>query len=269
MIRSLYTAATGMEAQQLYMDTISNNLANVNTNSFKREKVQFQDLMYQTLREPGVRNVEGSLSPAGIEVGLGVKPGATERLFDQGSLTQTGNSMDTAIKGDGFYQIAMPDGSISYTRDGQFVPSNDGTLQTTDGFPVYPQLTIPSGASSITIGADGQVTATMPGQTNSTVLGKIELARFVNPSGLKAMGSNLYSTTDASGAPIVSDPGVDGMGTVLQGYTEASNVQIVDEMVGMISAQRAYEIVSKAITVSDSMMQVTNAMKAEQNEQYT
>ncbi|MGB7570024.1 MAG: flagellar basal-body rod protein FlgG [Chitinivibrionales bacterium] len=261
MVRSMYSAATGMEAQQLYMDTISNNLANVNTTGFKRSKMEFQDLMYQTLKEPGVTNSEGIMAPSGIEVGLGVKPAATQRLFDQGSLNQTGNSLDVAIQGDGFFQINMPDGTIAYTRDGSFKLTSDGTVVNSSGYPLTPQITIPEGAQQLGISADGKVSAVLPGKSTTSDIGQIELARFVNPAGLTGLGQNLYSISDASGQPILETPGQNSMGTLSQGYTEASNVQVVEEMVNMITAQRAYEIVSKAITVSDEMLQVTNNLK--------
>jgi flagellar basal-body rod protein FlgG len=260
MIRSLYTAATGMEAQQLYMDTISNNLSNVNTNGFKRTKVEFQDLMYQTIREPGVRNPEGGMAPAGIEVGLGVKPGATHRIFEQGSLNQTGNPLDIAIQGDGFFQVQLPDGTIAYSRDGQFKLSADGTIVNSEGFPVFPLTAIPEG-SRMEINAEGIITALLPGEEFATEIGQIELARFINPAGLKSMGGNLFSVTDASGQPIIALPGEEGAGMLMQGYAEASNVQIVEEMVNMISAQRAFEIVSKSIQVSEEMLQVANNLK--------
>jgi flagellar basal-body rod protein FlgG len=261
MIRSLYTGATGMEAQQLYMDTISHNLANVNTNSYKRSKIEFQDLLYQTLKEPGTRNFEGGMAPAGIEVGLGVKPAATQRIFQQGSLTQSENSMDIAISGDGFYQLAMPDGTTTYTRDGSFKLTSDGTVVTSGGLPLYPQINIPQGAQDFQAEKTGRVTVMMPGESDRTEIGQLELARFVNPAGLKALGDNLYAASEASGEPVVEDPGSNGMGTLEQGYSEASNVQIVQEMVNMITAQRAYEIVSKTITVSEEMMQIANNLK--------
>jgi len=261
MIRCMMTAATGMEAQQLYMDTISNNLANVNTVGFKRSKVEFQDLMYQTLREPGVKNFEGSMAPAGIETGLGVKPAATTRIFEQGSPTQTGNDMDWAIQGEGLFQITMPDGSTAYTRDGSFKLSSDGTIVNSSGFMLSPQITIPEGASNLHIGADGKVSCILPGEQNSSEIGQIELVRFTNPSGLRSLGQNLYVETDASGEPVISVPGEEGTGTIMQGYTEASNVQVVEEMVNMISAQRAFEIISKSITAAEDMLQVANNLK--------
>lgn len=248
MIRSLYTASTGMQAQQLYMDTISNNLANVNTNGYKRSRVEFQDLVYESLKEPGSTNQEGSVAPVGVEVGLGVKPGATQKDFEQGSLAQTGNNMDVAIQGDGFFQVSLPDGTFAYTRDGAFKLTSDGTFVTSSGYPLSPQITVPSGAQNLTIdSATGKVSVTMPGEQTSTQIGQIELARFVNAAGLKSVGGNLLTETDATGQPIVGTPGEDGFKntTLLQQNLEASNVQVVSEMVNMISAERAYEIVSK------------------------
>lgn len=257
----MMTAATGMEAQQLYMDTISNNLSNVNTVGFKRTKIEFQDLMYQTLREPGVRNFEGSMAPAGIAAGLGVRPAATQVIFEQGSLVQTGNSLDWAVQGEGFFQVTLPDGSTAYTRDGSFQLSNDGSIVTSSGFFVSPQITVPENSSELTISENGIVSVILPGETEQTEIGQIELARFINPSGLRSLGGNLYAESDASGAPIISFPTEEGTGSILSQYTEASNVQIVNEMVNMISAQRAYEIISKAIQVGEDMMQVVNNLK--------
>ena len=261
MIRCMMTAATGMEAQQLYMDTISNNLSKVNTVGFKRSKIEFQDLMYQTLREPGVRNFEGAMAPAGIETGLGVKPAATQRIFEQGQLNRTENDLDWAIQGEGLYQITLPDGGIGYTRDGSFKLSNDGTIVNSTGFMLYPQVTIPESASELIVSPDGRISVTLPGEDKSTDIGQVELARFINPSGLRALGGNVYVASDASGDPLVSLPAEDGAGTVSQLYSESSNVQIVEEMVNMISAQRAFEIISKSIQVSEEMMQVANNLK--------
>ena len=261
MIRCMMTAATGMESQQLFMDTISNNLSNVNTVGFKRTKLEFQDLMYQTLREPGVRNFEGGMSPSGIEVGLGVKPAATQKIFEQGSLNRTENPLDCAIQGEGFFQITLPNGGSAYTRDGSFKLSSDGTIVNSSGFIFSPQITVPQGSTDLEISEDGKVSVLLSGENLSTEIGQVELARFVNPSGLKSLGGNLYVETDASGDPIINVPGEEGTGTVIQNYTEASNVQLVEEMVNMISAQRAYEIVSKAITVAEDMMQVANNLK--------
>jgi len=261
MIRSMYTAATGMEAQQLFMDTISNNLSNTNTNGFKRSKIDFEDLMYQTLREPGIRNPEGALSPAGIDVGLGVKTSAVTRIFQQGSLNQTTNPLDVAISGEGMFQISMPDGSVAYTRDGSFKLSSDGLVVNNAGYPVFPEIVIPVGAQDLSVGPQGMVAAVLEGEDNSTVLGYIELARFVNPSGLKALGGGLFSVTDASGDPMISAPAEHGAGSLAQGFLEASNVQVVEEMVNMITAQRAFEIVSKSIQVSEEMLQIASNLK--------
>jgi flagellar basal-body rod protein FlgG len=257
----MMTAATGMEAQQLYMDTISNNLSNVNTNGFKRMKMEFQDLMYQTLREPGVRNYEGAMAPAGIETGLGVRPSATQRIFESGSLLQTDNPLDWSIQGEGFFQITLPNGTTAYTRDGSFKLSADGSVVTSSGFYVSPEITIPENSTQFSISEDGIVTVILPGEDEQTEIGQIELARFVNPSGLRSLGGNLYAKSDASGEPVVMLPGEEGTGHILMNYTESSNVKIVDEMVNMISAQRAFEIISKAIQVGEDMMQVANNLK--------
>lgn len=261
MIRSMMTAATGMEAQQLYMDTISHNLSNVNTNGFKRTRIEFQDLMYQTIREPGVRNFEGSMAPAGIECGLGVKPAATQHIFEQGSFVRTDNPLDLTIEGEGFFQITLPDGTTAYSRDGSFKPSADGSIVTSSGFYLSPQITIPENSTGLSIAADGTVTVILPGEEENTEIGKIELVRFINASGLRSLGGNLYARTDASGEPIVSMPGEENTGTILSQNIETSNVKIVDEMVNMISAQRAFEIISKAIQVGEEMMQVANNLK--------
>jgi len=261
MIRSLMTAATGMEAMQLYMDNISNNLSNLHTNGYKRTRIEFQDLMYQALREPGVRNFEGSMAPSGIEVGLGVKTAATQKVFEQGSPNLTDNPLDVAISGEGFFQVTLPDGSTAYTRDGQFKLSSDGTLVTASGFIVHPEVVLPEGSDSFQVESSGRITVRMPGEELSTDIGQFELARFINPAGLRSLGGNLYAVSDASGIPIINLPGEEGAGTLLHKYVEASNVQIVDEMVNMIAAQRAYEIVSKAITTSEEMLQIANNLK--------
>lgn len=263
MVRSLYTAATGMKAQQFYMDTISNNLSNVNSRGFKKETVHFKDLMYQTLSEPGTRNPEGSMAPSGIEVGLGVRVSGTSRQFTQGSPAQTGNDLDMAIVGDGMFQILLPDGSMAYTRDGQFQRSNDGTLVTSEGYYLYPEMAIPQGYDQVSVSAEGAVTATRDGSGNqeSVEMGQLELARFINPGGLVSLGNNLFKESVSSGEPVTGTPVSEGYGKVLNKYLEESNVDMVDEMVGMISAQRAYEIVSKSITVSEEMMQTATGLK--------
>jgi len=266
MIRSMYTGATGMKAQQFMIDTISNNLSNVNTNAYKRQSLQFKDLMYQTIREPGVYNPEGGVTPAGIEVGMGVRLGATQRNFSQGSVKETGNNYDIAISGEGFFQIELPNGTISYSRDGQFQRSSDGTLVTSDGYRLYPEIVVPEGFESIMVTREGSVSATKyfsatSSGEESVELGQIELASFINPAGLRSLGSNLFAETSASGVPLVSTPGQDGMGILVQSFIEASNVEIVDEMVSMIATQRAYDIVSKSITVSEEMLQTANNLK--------
>lgn len=261
MLRSLTTAATGMQAQQFYMDNISNNLSNLHNVGYKRTKVEFQDLMYQAIREPGVRNFEGGMAPAGIEVGLGVKPSSTNRIFEQGSPQRTENPFDVAISGEGMFQIMLPDGSTAYTRDGTFKLSSDGSLVTSSGFFVLPQVAVPEGADGFEITQDGRISVIMPGESNSTDIGQFELVRFINPSGLRSLGGNLFGATDASGAPIASSPGEDGAGILMQRYVESSNVNLVDEMVNMIGAQRAYEIVAKAIQAGEEMLQVANNLK--------
>ncbi len=261
MIRCMMTAATGMEAQQLYMDTISNNLANVNTVGFKRSKIEFQDLMYQTMKEPGVRNFEGGMTPAGIETGLGVRVAATQKIFQQGPLSGTENELDWAVQGEGLFQITLPDGGTAYTRDGTFKLSSDGTIVSSSGFPISPSMTVPSGSTNLQVSQDGKVSIILPGEQTSTEIGQIELARFINPSGLRSLGGNLFSASDASGDPVISMPGEEGTGTILQKFTESSNVQVIDEMVNMISAQRAYEIISKSIQAGEDMLQVANNLK--------
>ena len=254
MMRSLYTAASGMMAQQYNMDTISNNLANVNTTGFRKNVAHFQDLVYQEIQAPG-SPVGASVVPVGQQVGLGVKVGSSEKIFEQGSLQQTGNSLDVAIEGDGFFQISKPDGTIAYTRDGSFKRDANGAVVTADGYFLQPQLTVPQNAISVNVGTDGTVTAQVPGSTTPQQLGQIQLVRFVNPAGLSPTGGqNLYTQTAASGAPIVSTPGLNGTGTLQGGYLENSNVQVVEEIVNMIVAQRAYEANSKAIGASDEML---------------
>jgi flagellar basal-body rod protein FlgG len=263
MLRSLYTASTGMWAQQLHMDTITNNISNVSSVSYKKQNINFKDLMYQTIREPGVRDPEGNYAPAGIEVGLGVKLGGISKVFSQGSMRSTGNDFDMAIQGDGFFQIQQPNGNIGYTRDGTFQRSYDGTMVTTDGFKVYPEIVVPDGYDSIEVTADGYVTATRSGtESGDTVqLGQMELASFVNNQGLKSIGSSYYVETDGSGSPMLGSPGENGVGKIAQRYLEESNVDMVEEMVGMITAQRAYESASKAISTSDEMLQTINGLK--------
>ncbi len=258
MIRSLFTAATGMEAQKLNVDVIANNLANVNTNGYKRARADFQDLVYQELRTPGASSAEGAQIPSGIEIGLGVRPVAVQKIFQQGDFAYTGNNLDLVIEGDGFFQIATPDGTTAYSRAGAFKLDSEGRVVTSDGYSIEPAVTIPANTVSITIGSDGKVTVIQSGSTTPTEVGQIELARFTNPAGLKAVGKNLFSPSDSSGEAVTGNPGSEGMGTIGQGFVELSNVNVVEEMVNMIVSQRAYEINSKAVQASDEMMQMSN-----------
>ena len=255
MIRSLWIAKTGMEGQQTKLDSIANNLANVSTNGYKRAGVVFEDLMYQNLRSAGAASSEQSELPTGLQVGLGVRVAASTRNFSQGNLQQTGGNLDVAIKGQGFFQIQLPDGTTGYTRDGAFQVDANGQLVTGSGFPVQPGITIPANAQSVTIAPDGTVNVTVPGQAAAQSLGQLQLASFVNPAGLEPRGANLYAETAASGTPNSDAPGSEGLGVVQQGFVEGSNVNVVEELVSMIATQRAYELNSKAIQTSDEMLQ--------------
>jgi flagellar basal-body rod protein FlgG, Gram-negative bacteria len=258
MIRSLYVAKTGLEAEQTRMDVIANNLANVNTSGFKGSRAVFQDLLYQNLTQPGAQSSQSTQYPSGLQLGTGVRPVSTERLMTQGNLTQTGNSLDVAINGQGFFQVLEPNGTISYTRDGTFQLNNQGQLVTANGYLVQPTVTIPASAQSVTIGNDGTVSVTLPGQAAPQQVGALQLASFVNPTGLQSIGDNLYLQTGSSGAPNTGQPTLNGLGSVQQGYLESSNVNVVAELVDMISTQRAYEVNSKAVTASDQMLQYVN-----------
>ena len=260
MIRSLWISKTGLDAQQTQMDVISNNLANVSTTGFKGSRAVFQDLIYQTLSQPGAQSTQQTQIPSGLQIGTGVRPVSTERLQTQGNLTQTGNNFDVAIQGAGFFQILMPDGTTSYTRDGSFQKNNQGALVTASGYPLQPAISVPANATNVTIGTDGTVTATTSGSTTPVQIGSIQLATFVNPTGLQSQGANLYEETASSGTPTVGTPGTNSAGTLNQGYVEASNVNVVEELVNMIQTQRAYEINSKAITASDQMLQKLQQM---------
>ncbi|MDD5328446.1 MAG: flagellar basal-body rod protein FlgG [Sulfuricella sp.] len=260
MIRSLWIAKTGLDAQQTNIDVISNNLANVSTNGFKRSRPVFEDLLYQTLRQPGAQSSQQTQLPSGLQLGTGVRPVAVERIFTQGNMQQTGSNLDVAISGKGFFQILMPDGATAYTRDGSFQIDNQGQVVTASGYPVQPALTIPSNAQTVTIAKDGTVSVTQPGSSAPTQIGSIQLAGFINPAGLQSIGENLFQETAASGAPSANTPGTNGLGVLNQGYVETSNVNVVEEMVNMIQAQRAYEINSKAITTSDQMLQKLTQM---------
>ena len=255
MIRSLWIAKTGMEGQQTKLDAISNNLANVGTNGFKRSGVVFEDLMYQNLRAAGAATSEQSQLPTGLQVGLGVRAAATTRNFNQGALQQTSNNLDLAVKGQGFFQIQMPDGSTGYTRDGAFQVDAAGQIVTNAGHVLQPGITVPATATAVSIAPNGTVTATLPGQVTPQSLGQIQLASFINPAGLESRGGNLYAETAASGNAATAAPGSTGHGTLLQGYVEGSNVNVVEELVTMIATQRAYELNSKAIQTSDQMLQ--------------
>ena len=257
MQRSLFTGATGMRAQQLNLDVIANNLANVNTTAFKRSRVDFQDLLYQTLRAPGSISAQGLEVPSGIQLGHGVGIASITKLFLQGSFLETGNSLDIAIEGGGFFQITLPDGEIGYSRDGSFELNRDGIIVTADGFALEPEITIPEDAINIAIGTDGTVTVTLSDGTTDE-LGQIELARFINPAGLLSQGRNLFRESEASGDPILSIAGEDGAGTLRQAFLESSNVSVVDEIVQLIVTQRAFEVNSSVIRTSDEMLQTAN-----------
>ena len=261
MIRALYTAATGMEAQQLNIDVIANNLANVNTTGFKKSRADFQDLLYQTLRAPGASTSNTSQSPTGIQVGLGTRPAAVQRINTQGDYTQTGNDLDLAIEGNGYFQVQLPDGTLAYTRAGAFKTDATGNIVTSDGMPLVGAPQIAAGTINITIGSDGTVSGLPPGAATVTSLGsQIQTARFANPAGLNALGKNLFQESDTSGTAELGVPGQDNRGTLLQGYLENSNVSVVEELVALIASQRAYEVTSKAIQTADEMLRTTNAI---------
>ncbi|MFG6461881.1 flagellar basal-body rod protein FlgG [Roseateles sp. DXS20W] len=255
MMRSLWIAKTGMEAQQTQLDNISHNLANVATNGYKRSHAVFEDLIYQNMRQAGANSTEQTTLPTGLQVGLGVRPVATARIYTQGNLQQTSNNLDLAIKGDGFFQIQMPDGTTNYTRDGSFQLNANGQMVTSNGYTVLPGITIPQNAQTLTIGNDGTVSVTLPGQAAAQTVGQIQLANFVNPAGLDPKGQNLFAETASSGTPNTGAPSNNGMGALQQGFVETSNVNVVEELVQMIQTQRAYELNSKAVQTSDQMLQ--------------
>lgn len=254
MIRSLWIAKSGMEAQQTQLDTISNNLANVGTNGFKRAHAVFEDLIYQNLRQSGAASGEGTQLPTGLQLGLGTRAVATSRNFLQGNLQQTGNRLDLAIEGNGFFQITMPDGTTGYSRDGAFQLDAQGQIVTNSGYAVVPGITVPANATTVTIARDGTVSVGLPGQATPQAVGQLQMASFANPAGLEPRGHNVFAETAASGAPAAGPPGTDGLGTVQQGFVETSNVNVVEELVSMIQTQRAYELNSKAISTSDQML---------------
>lgn len=256
MMRSLHISRTGLDAQQTQLDVISNNLANVSNSGFKRSRAVFEDLLYQVIRQPGANSTQQTQLPSGFQLGVGVRTVATERIHTQGSLQQTGNSLDVAINGRGFFQIALPDGTIAYTRDGSFQVDNQGTLVTASGYVVQPQMQIPQDTIAVTIARDGIVTVTQPGNPQViSQLGQLQLATFINTTGLQSLGEDLYIESAASGAAQVGNPGENGLGVLNQSFLESSNVNVAEELVNMIVAQRAFELNSRAITTSDQMLQ--------------
>ncbi len=256
MLRSLWTAASGMNAMQFKTDTISNNLSNVNTTGYKKVRADFEDLMYQTLKMPGTTSTEDIVSPTGIQVGLGVKSAASQKMFDQGSLQATGNKLDLALEGEGFFRVLMPDGTVSYSRDGSFKVDANRQIVTSQGFKLLPEMTLPENflAEKILITNEGVVEVTVAGDDDSTPIGEMVLTRFINPAGLLSIGSNVFKETVASGPAIDGQAGLDGHARIHQGFLEMSNVKVVDEMVDMIVAQRAYEMNSKAVQTSDNLL---------------
>ena len=254
MIRSLWIARTGLDAQQTSLDVIANNLANTSTNGFKRARPVFEDLLYQTLRQPGAQSSQSTQIPSGLQLGTGVRPVSTARIHTQGSVQQTGNALDVAIDGAGFIEVLLPDGSTGYTRDGSFQKDNQGQMVTSSGYPVQPSITIPADALTVTIGRDGVVSVTQAGTAAATQVGTLQLATFVNVGGLQSVGENLFLETASSGAPTPSTPGTNGAGLLNQNYVETSNVNVAEELVSMIQTQRAYELNSKVISTSDQML---------------
>lgn len=261
MVRSLYSAATGMIAQQTQIDTTTNNIANVNTIGYKKQRAEFADLMYQTMEYAGTSTSNNTQSPTGIQIGLGTRPTAVAKMFTQGNFKQTGNNLDIAIAGQGFFQIEKPDGEVAYTRNGSFKLDQNGMVVNSDGYPLIPEIVVPEDTTDIAIGADGTISIMQAGQQEAAQLGQLQLANFINPAGLHSLGDNLYSQTTASGDPVVGIPGEGGLGQTKQSFVEMSNVQLVDEMTDLITGQRAYEANSKAIITSDTMLQTVNQLK--------
>lgn len=258
MIRAMRTAASGMKAQQLNVDNIANNLANVNTTGFKKSRVEFEDVFYQAMKPLAGAGQSGIVAPASVEVGYGATPVSTQRMFTQGEMMATGNATDVAVMGDGFFRVQKPDGSEAFTRDGSFKVSAEGRLVTNDGYPLVPDISLPDNTKEVLIGPDGQVSVRVPGDNLPQQVGQIELVRFMNPAGLSAEGQNLLVATGASGEPMPGTPASEGFGRLAQAHLEVSNVEIVEEMINLITAQRAYEINSKAIKASDEMMTMAN-----------
>ncbi|MDR3579094.1 MAG: flagellar basal-body rod protein FlgG [Oryzomonas sp.] len=262
MLRALWTAASGMQSQETNIDVVANNLANVNTTGFKKSRADFQDLMYQNLKTSGSPSTTTTQVPTGIQIGLGTRLAAVSKLYTSGNLTQSGNSLDMAVQGNGFFQIQMPDGTTSYTRAGAFKQDSQGRIVTSDGYPMLPEIVLPTNATNVSIGNDGTVSVTLPSQTTPTTVGTIQLALFPNPAGLSALGQNLLTQTESSGNATTGTPGQNGIGTLSQGFLEMSNVDLATEMVNMIVGQRAYEINSKAVQAADQMLQTANQMKS-------
>jgi len=261
MIQSLYTASTGMLSMQTQIDTTANNIANVNTIGFKKSRAEFSDLMYKVMEYAGTSTSDTTKSPTGIEVGLGVRPTAINKIFSEGSLKQTDNQLDIAITGRGFFKLELPDGTEVYSRNGAFKIDQDGVIVNSDGYKLTPEIVIPADATAVTIGTDGTVTVVQPGQTQATQIGQITTTNYVNPAGLHSLGDNLYIETDSSGQPVEGVPGVDGLGVLRQGFVELSNVELVVELTDLITGQRAYDSNSKVITTSDEMLQTVNNLK--------
>ena len=258
MIRALWTAASGMESQQKNIDVVANNLANVNTSGFKKSRADFQDLMYQNLKTTGAPSSSTTQNPTGIQIGLGSRLAAVTKIFTTGDFSQTGNELDMAIEGEGFFQVQLPDGTTAYTRSGAFKKNNVGQIVTSDGYPLTPNIVIPTGTTKINIGNDGTVSASQAGSATPTTAGTVQLASFSNPAGLTALGKNLFSPSDASGT---ATTGGTGLGTIAQGFLEMSNVSVMEEMVHMITGQRAYEVNSKAVQAADEMLQTANNLR--------
>lgn len=254
MIRSLWIARTGLDAQQTQLDVVANNLANVSTNGFKRARPVFEDLLYQNLRQPGAQSSQQTQIPTGLSLGTGVRTASTARIFTQGNIQKTDGTLDVAVQGNGFFQVQLPDGTTGYTRDGSFEKDNTGQIVTADGYPVLPAITIPANATSLTIGTDGTVSITQAGAAAATQIGSIQLATFINNSGLQSVGQNLFLETASSGTPTPNTPGTNGAGITNQGYVETSNVNVAEELVTMIQTQRAYELNSKVVSTSDAML---------------
>lgn len=261
MIRALWTAGTGMVAQQINIDTIANNLANVNTTGFKKVRAEFQDLLYQTVRSAGSSATQGVRLPTGLQVGHGTMLAATTKIFTQGDFLQTDNPLDLVIEGDGFFQVQMPDGSAAFTRNGALKTDVEGRIVTSEGYVVQPEITIPEGATTINVGSDGTVSAILPGQTDPEEIGRFEIAMFRNPAGLINVGKGLYRATGSSGEAVSVTPGTEGSGTIVNKFLEMSNVKVVEEMINMIVAQRAYDVNSKAIQAADEMLQTANGLR--------